>query len=566
MHPQSEKTNPEEHVLSTETATFAEILSEFEESHKQETGPRKGAIVALSSDFVFVDIGLKTEGVLPIRDCRDSEGNLEVQLGDVVTVTVTGRDSEGYYTLSKLKVEKPKDWSGLQSAFAEGRAIAGTVSGLVKGGLSVDVGVRGFMPASRSGTKDAAEMEALVGQEIQCKIIKLDVADEDVVVDRRAVLEEEERKAREKAFDELTEGAVVTGTVRTLTDFGAFVDIGGMDGLLHVADIAWGRVGKPSDVLKAGDSIEVKVLKIDRATRRIGLGLKQLTPDPWSLAEEKYKAGDRVRGKVTRVADFGAFVELEPGVEGLIRLADLSWSRKIRKPSDAVKPGELVEVMVTGVKAADKRMGLSLKQALGDPWDEVATKFPVGAAVEGTVTNMAEFGAFVELGEGIEGMIHISDISREKRLKHPKEALSTGQRVAAMVLEVDRAKRRIRLGLKQLEPTSVDEYIAEHKVGDIVSGRIFEVSKASAKVELGDGVIASCRLPAATKAQELPCETAPKANLTELTAMLAAKWKQGRGPASASAKGESARTGQVRSFRIAQLDASSKSIELEMVG
>jgi small subunit ribosomal protein S1 len=566
MNQQPGNTDPEEQAVPAETATFAEILSQFEESHKHETGPRKGIVVAVSSDWIFVDIGLKTEGVLPAGDSRDAQGESVIQAADILTVTITGRNSEGYYTLSKLRVEKPKDWSSLESASAERRVIVGTVTGLVKGGLSVDVGVRAFMPASRSGTKEAAEMEALVGQEIQCKIIKLDVADEDVVVDRRVVLEEEERQARQKAFDELKEGTVVSGTVRTLTDFGAFVDIGGMDGLLHVADISWGRVGKPSDVLKAGDRIEVKILKIDSASHRVGLGLKQLSPDPWSLAEEKYKTGDRVRGKVTRVADFGAFVELEPGVEGLIRLADLSWSRKIRKPSDAVKPGEMVEVMVVGANAADKRIGLSLKQALGDPWEEAATKFAVGNTVEGTVTNLADFGAFVELGEGIEGMIHIGDMSSEKRLKHPKEAVATGQRVSAMVLEVDRSKRRIRLGLKQLEPSSVDEYIAEHKAGDTVTGRIVDTSKARVKVELGDGVMAACRLPVEAKAEAQPREAAPKVDLSELTARLSAKWKQGAVPSAAPGKGETARAGQVRSFRITQLDAASKTIELELVG
>jgi len=549
--------------VSQDAQSFAEILSQFEESHRSVTGPRQGTVVAISSDFVVIDIGLKTEGAIPVGDFRDAEGNLGVQLGDLVTVTITGRNSEGYYTLSKLKVEKPKDWSGLQAALDEGRAIAGTVTGPVKGGFSVDVGVRAFMPASRSGTRDAAEMEQLVGQEILCKIIKLDIGDEDVVVDRRVVLEEEERQARQKAFDELKEGSVISGTVRTLTDFGAFVDIGGMDGLLHVADLSWGRVGKPSDVLRTGDSVQVKILKIDPAAHRISLGMKQLSPDPWSVSEEKYKTGDRLKGKVTRLADFGVFVELEPGIEGLIRMADLSWSRKIRKPSDVVKTGEMVEVVVTGVKAADKRIGLSLKQALGDPWDDIAATLVPGAVVEGPVVSLADFGAFVELAEGIEGMIHIGDISREKRLKHPKEALTVGQRVRAQVLEFDRAKRRVRLGMKQLEPTSVDEYIAEHKPGDTVSGRLVECSQKKAKVELGEGVVAVCRLPVEAKPQVQPQDSAARADLSSLTAMLSAKWKQG-GSSSAGVKREPVRAGQIRTFRIALVDPSNRQIELEL--
>jgi small subunit ribosomal protein S1 len=561
MNPHPGKTDPEDQTVSQDAMTFAEILSQFEGSRKNESGSRQGAVIAVTSDSVFVNLGLKTEGVLPAADFRASDGNPGVEIGDIVTVTITGRNSEGYLTLTKLKVEKPKDWAGLERAFAEGRIIGGLVSGQVKGGFSVDVGVRAFMPASRSGTRDTAEMEQLIGQDIQCKIIKLDVADEDVVVDRRVVLEEEERQARRKAFEELKEGAVVSGTVRTLTDFGAFVDIGGMDGLLHVADMSWGRVAKPSDVLTAGQSIEVKILKVDPASRRIALGLKQLGPDPWSQAEEKFKTNDRLKGKVTRVTDFGAFVELEPGLEGLIRLADMSWSRKIRKPSDVLKAGELVEVVVTGVKAADKRIGLSLKQALGDPWDDVASRFAPGTVVEGPVVSLADFGAFVELGEGIEGMIHIGDISREKRLKHPKEALTAGQRVRAQVLEVDRAKRRIRLGMKQLEPTSVDEYIAEHKPGDKVSGRLVEISPKKAKVELGEGVLAVCRLPVEAKAEEQAPASLP--DLSELTAKLAAKWKQGESSSGVNRK-EPVRAGQIRSFRIALLDAANKQIELEL--
>jgi len=434
---------------------------------------------------------------------------------------------------------------------------------VVKGGLSVDVGVRAFMPASRSGAKDAAEIEALVGQEIRCRIIKLDVADEDVVVDRRVVLEEEERQARQKIFDDLKEGSVVSGTVRTLTDFGAFIDLGGVDGLLHVAEMSWGRVEKPSDVLKAGDAIQVKILKVDPASRRISLGLKQLQPDPWSLVEEKFKTGDRVRGTVTRVVDFGAFVELAPGIEGLIRVADMTWSRKARKPSDVLKPGDLVEAVVLGVKAADKRIGLSLKQALGDPWDEVATRVPVGAIVEAPVVSLADFGAFVELGEGIEGMIHIGDISREKRLKHPKEALTVGQRVRAIVLEMDRSKRRIRLGMKQLEPTSIDEYIAEHKAGDAVSGRVVDLKEKKARVELGEGVVATCRVPVESKGEQGAQAAASKADLGSLTAMLSAKWKQG-GTSPEAAKREPIRAGQIRGFRIAAIDPATKTIELEL--
>jgi len=377
------------------------------------------------------------------------------------------------------------------------------------------------------------------------------------------VLEEEEATAREQVYGALEEGAVVRGTVRTLTDFGAFIDLGGVDGLLHVADISWTRVAKPADVLTVGDSIEVKILKVDRESHRISLGLKQLSPDPWSLAEEKYKVGDRVRGKVTRVVEFGAFVELEPGIEGLIRLFDLTWSKKSIKAKDVVKPGELVEVVVLNASSTERRIGLGLKQALGDPWDEAAQKYPAGSVVEGRVANIAKFGAFVELGEGLEGMIHVGDISAEKRIEHPQDVLKTGQTVRALVLEVDKEKRRIRLGMKQLQPTSVDEYIAEHKVGDTVTGRVVDVRKQDVRVELGEGLLAPCVLP---KEQKKAPESAAagSADVSSLSAMLSAKWKQGKS-LGADASREPVRAGQVRSFRISSLDPAQKRIELELV-
>jgi small subunit ribosomal protein S1 len=551
---------------SAPDSSFGEILNQFERSQKpgQTEGGRPGKVVAVSSDSVFVDIGWKTEGVLPLDEFRDASGKPDIAVGDQVIVTVRGRNSEGYYELSKIKVERPKDWSALESAFAEKKIISGVVTGVVKGGLTVDVGVRAFLPASRSGAKTPAEMEQLTGQEITCRIIKLDTTDEDVVVDRRSVLEDEQNKARREQFDALQEGAIVRGTVRTLTDFGAFLDLGGIDGLLHVAEISWHRVEKPSDVLNTGDDLEVKILKINRETHKISLGLKQLTPDPWSLVEEKYKPGERVRGKVTRTVEFGAFVEVEPGIEGLIRMFDLTWSKKARKVEDVVKPGDLIEAVVLNVDAGAKRIGLGLKQALGDPWEEAVKKFPVGAVAEGRITSLAKFGAFVELAEGVEGMIHVGDITAEKRINHPQDALKLGEVVKALVIEVDQTRRRIRLSIKQLQPTSADEYIAEHKTGDVVTGRIVDVAKGAARVELGEGLMASCPLPK----QQKPAELAPaasQADVSSLSAMLSARWKQGRAQDTGIVS-ESPRTGQIRNFRIAALDPASKRIELELAG
>ncbi len=550
--------------------SFADILSEFEQTHhgRRNNESLEGTVVSISAESVFVDIGRKVDGLLPVELFRDATGALTVKAGDKLQVSITGRDSEGSYTLSTIKVERPKDWSALERAFAEKRAIGGVVTELVKGGLRVDVGSQAFLPASRSGAKDQAELEKLVGQEIQCRIIKLDTASEDVVVDRRVILEEEESKAREQKFGELQEGAVLRGTVRSVTDFGAFVDLGGLDGLLHVGDMAWHRVSKPSDVVSVGDSVEVKVLKINPKDKRISLGLKQLAPDPWTTAAERFHVGDRVQGKVSRLADFGAFVELLPGVDGLIHISEMSWAKKVKKPSDLLKTGEMVEAVVLGVNAADRRISLGLKQALGDPWEDAIKKYPVDAIAEGPVTSLTNFGCFIDLGSGIDGMIHISDITREKRLNHPREALTVGQTVRAVVLEVDRERRRIKLGIKQLEPTTADEYIAEHQVGESVTGRIVETSKGRAKIELGDGVFAECRLREdagnGSKAESTSSEPPAKADLGSLTAMLSAKWKQG--PAAASAQPEAPRAGQVRSFRILKLDQPTKKIEVELAG
>jgi small subunit ribosomal protein S1 len=555
-------------TAAQDATSFADILSEYERSHHADAAvpaqALQGTIVAVSDDAVVVDVGRKMEGVLSPDGLKDPNGEWTVKPGDTVLVSVTGRGPEGYYQLSTITVKRPKDWNSLEKASKEGLVIAGVVSEVVKGGLRVDVGVPAFMPASRSGAKDAAEMEKLIGQDIRCKIIKLDIEDEDVVVDRRAVLEAEEALVRQQAFDQLQEGAVVRGTVRSLTDFGAFVDIGGVDGLLHVADMAWARVSKPSDLLSTGAEVEVKILKINRENRRVSLGMKQLMPDPWTLASEKYKVGDRVRGKVTRATDFGAFVELESGVEGLIHLSEMSWSKKQRKPSEIVKRNEMVEVVVLSVNFADHRIGLGLKQALGDPWDEAVKKYTPGTIVDGPVASLTKFGAFVELEDGVEGMIHIADITHEKRLEHPKDALKEKQQVRAVVLEVDRERRRIRLGMKQLEPTTVDEYIGEHKIGEVVTGRLVDVSRDIAKVELGDGVFGVCRLPKPAKAKAEAEQGSPSADISSLTAMLSAKWKQGKSQSSGS--DEAAHVGQIRSLRIVAMETGQKKIELELVG
>jgi small subunit ribosomal protein S1 len=428
------------------------------------------------------------------------------------------------------------------------------------------------MPASRSGARDAAEMEKLVEQEILCRIIKLDVTDEDVVVDRRAVAEQEERSVKERRHSEMREGEAVSATVRSLTDYGAFVDLGGVDALLHVSDIAWSRVNKPADVLSLGQQIDVKVLKIstDSDNRRISVGLKQLQPHPWDAVAGKYNVGERVRGTVTRVAEFGAFVELEPGIEGLIHVSEMSWGRKLKSASTLVKTGETVEAVILGVNSGERRISLGLKQALGDPWTEVAERFAAGTAIEGPVISITKFGAFVQLSEGVEGMIHISDMSADKRINHPQEVLKVGQLVKAQVLAVDTEKRQMRLGMKQLVPSGIDEYIAEHKEGDVVTGRMIEVAGEHARVELGEGIQANCRMHAAspvspTRQAEPELSSAArkvKPDLSSLGSMLQARWKGGT-PAGGT-EPDPVRAGQVRKFRIAKLDPAAKKIELEL--
>jgi small subunit ribosomal protein S1 len=558
--------NPEVPEIETATESFDEIFAQYEKSHsrKKEDGAKQleGTVVSVSADSVFVDIGFKSEGMLPLTAFTGTE---TVKPGDKLKVSVKGRDIDGYYELSRTRIEQPKDWSALARAFGEKATITGNVTGLIKGGFSVDVGVRAFMPASRSGVRDAAEMAKLVGQEIRCRIIKIDEADEDVVVDRRVISEEEERSTKDRRIGEIKEGDVVNGTVRSLADYGAFVDLGGVDALLHVGEISWTRINKPADVLAVGQEIEVKVLKIttEGDKRRISVSAKQLQPHPWDAVAGKYKLGERVRGTVTRVMEFGAFVELEPGIEGLIHVSEMSWGKKVRIASDIVKPGESVDAVILSISPTEHRLGLGLKQTLGDPWAEVIDKFAVGTAIEGPITSITKFGAFVQLAEGVEGMVHVSEISAEKRVNHPQELLRVGQIVKAQVMAIDKDKRQLRLSMKQLVPTGLDEYIVERKVGDVVTGRIIEISGENARAELGDGIQASCRLTSG-KSEEKIAPATGKVDLSALSSMLNARWKGGA-VGSVSAKKEAPQAGQVRSFKITKLDAGSKKIEVELV-
>ncbi|HEY2383104.1 MAG TPA: 30S ribosomal protein S1 [Terriglobia bacterium] len=556
--------------------SFADILNEFETTSggaakskdKDKGRPRgkgrgrgpapsalRGTVVGISSDVVLVDFGGKSEGMIPAADFRDSDGNLSVKQGDAFDVAITGFNSDGMARLSRVAGPRPKDWDSLQRAFEGKEVVAGRVTGQVKGGFIVDLGTRAFMPGSRSGVRDAADMEKLIGQEIRVRIIKLDVDDEDVVVDRRSVVEEEAHQLRQNTIDGLQEGSVVRGTVRSLAEYGAFVDIGGVDGLLHVGDISWARVSDPSTELAVGDVLDLKVLKADKRTGKISLGLKQTLPDPWEVAASKLTPGDRVTGEVTRLADFGAFVEVVPGVEGLIHVSEMSWTKRVTRPGDVLKLGERVEAVVLKVEPSGRRLSLGLKQVLGNPWDTIKDRYPNGKIVEGKVTRLAKFGAFVEVEEGIEGLIHISEFTNERRISNPNEIVKPGQAVRAVVLSVDSEAKRLKLGMKQLEATPADQIVKEFAVGDRVTGRILHVAGNKVTVQVGEGVEGVCMLENAPQA--------PAASVSgSLAEQLAAAWKGGVKPSVSGTSGEPYREGELRSFTIKSIDAASRKVEL----
>jgi small subunit ribosomal protein S1 len=556
----------------TEERSFGDILNEFEstsrvaekassarrgkgktKTKRARPAPLRGTVVGVSGDFVLIDYGGKAEGVIPRADLLDRDGNLSVKTGDTFDVAITALNSEGMATLSPVAGPRPRDWEALTRAFEDKAIVAGRVTGMVKGGFTVDLGARAFLPASRSGVREPAEMEKLVGQEIRCRIIKVDIERGDVVVDRRTVMEEEAHQVRQNTLDSLQEGGVVRGTVRSLTDYGAFVDVGGIDGLLHVGDMSWSRVTDPSSEVTVGDVLDLKVLKVDKQTGKISLGVKQMSPDPWEQAAATLNPGDRVTGEVTRLADFGAFVEVLPGVEGLIHISEMSWTKRVHRAGDVLKKGERVEAVVLKVEGAARRLSLGLKQVLGNPWDTIKERYPEGKIVEGKVTRLAKFGAFVELEEGIDGLVHLSEFTHEKRIQSPSEVVKVGQAVRAVVLSADPETRRLKLGMKQLEATSTDEIVKGFAVGDRVTGRVLHVAGNKVTVQLGEGVEGVCIVE-----RNAPGYSA--ASSGSLAEQLAAAWKGGvKSPAASS---EAYAQGQLRPFKIKSIDIASKRIEL----
>jgi small subunit ribosomal protein S1 len=571
-----------------ELEDFAQLLREDTASRANSvdrTGGSKqieATVVAVTVDSVFLDIGYKTEGILPLSAFAKDEKSVEP--GDKFRVTVKGRDTDGYYELTRQRgPAAPKDYSSLEEAFEAKGTVLGTVTGVVKGGLTVDIGMRAFLPSSRSGTRDAAELEKLVGQEIRVRITTLDLEGgesgrPDAVVDRRSVLEEEAKANQDQRFSELAEGQTVSGTVRSLTTFGAFVDLDGADALLHISDMAWHRVENPADIVSVGDQVEVQILKIDNtdpAKRRIAVGFKQLQPHPWESVPGTYSLGQKVTGKVTRETDFGAFVELSPGIEGLIHISEMAWGKKVRKPSDIVKVGEQVEAVILAIDPDQKRIALGLKQALGDPFAEITKTIHPGAVVEGKISQITKFGAFMTVTEGVEGLIHISEITAEKRINHPSDVLRVGETVKALVLEIDKEKRQLRLSMKQAIPTGLDDFLLEHVVGDTVTGRIIDIDHLSnsARVELGEGIIAPCKVPAVdpTDTPSTPPTSGGPVDLSQLGSLLSAKWKTADAhtkPVSKPSKPTpvtgALAPGQIRTFKITELDSSTKKIALEL--
>jgi small subunit ribosomal protein S1 len=568
--------NPEEQNDKTDEKSFADILNEFEgtaQAPREKTARTagkgrgkskpagrnalRGTVVGISGDYVLIDHGAKSEGIIARADLLDAKGNLSVKMGDKLDVAITGFNNEGMAKLSTVAGPRPRDWDSLAYAFEHKQIVAGRVTGVVKGGLTVDVGGRAFLPASRSGVRDAADMEKLVGQEIRCRIIKLDIDDEDLVVDRRSVMEEEAGEIRRARLETLEEGSVVRATVRSIAPYGAFLDVGGIDGLLHVGDMTWARVSDPSTEVAVGDELDVKVLKVDKQAGKVSLGLKQLTQDPWQEAITKLNPGDRVTGEVTRLMDFGAFVQVLPGVEGLIHVSEMSWARRVQRASDVLKLGEHVEAVVLKVDAAANRLSLGLKQVLGNPWDTVKDRFPVGKIIEGKVTRLAKFGAFVEVAEGVDGLVHISELTNEKRVQTPGDVVKVGQVVRAAIVSADPETKRLKLSMKQLEATATDHFIQDVAVGDQVTGRVIRVRGQEVTVQLGEGIEGVCVIREST-ASEGP-EAVAGASLAE---QLAAAWKGGVKPAAKGGSPEPYVEGQLRSFTVKTVDTAAKRIEL----
>ena len=448
-----------------------------------------GRVIHVGPEFVTVDIGFKSEGQLSLNEFRQKDGTLSVNIGEEIDVFVERKESEiGMVTLSKEKADKFKFWEEISRAWNEDQVIEGKIISRIKGGLTVDIGVLAFLPGSQVDIRPIRNLEKLIGSTHKFKIIKLNRRRGNVVLSRRILLEKERESFRQKTLEVLEEGQIVEGVVKNITDYGAFIDLGGIDGLMHITDMSWGRINHPADILTVGQKIKVKVLQFERQNQRVSLGLKQTTPDPWDNIAAKFPVGGRVKGKVTSITDYGAFVQLLEGVEGLVHVSEMAWTKRVRHPSKILSAGDEVEVMVLDVDANQKRISLGLKQTSPNPWDTIAERYPVGTKIQGRIKNITDFGIFIGIDEGIDGLVHISDISWTQRLKHPSEMFKKGQEVQAIVLSIDRENQRFSLGIKQIQKNPWDDIHHRYRVGQLTKGKVTNVTKFGAFVELEPGI------------------------------------------------------------------------------
>ena len=453
-----------------------------------------GTVLKLTDKHMVIDVGLKSEGLVPLEQVLDHTGAAKFKPGDSVEVVIEREEPEGGYLVSYEKAQRLRVWDVIEKAANDKTPVIGTIVSRVKGGLTVDIGMKAFLPGSQLEVRPVRNLDGYLGQQIEVRVIKLNKKRGNVVVSRKEILEEEQNARRGHTLEQLGEGAILTGTVKNLTDYGAFVDLGGIDGLLHITDMSWGRLTHPRDLVNVGDEIQVKVLKFDKDKQRVSLGFKQLTPDPWLDAAERYPVGAHVKGRVLSVTDYGSFVELEQGIEGLVHLSEMTWSKRLKHPSKLVKPGDEVETVVLSVNPSDRRISLGMKQLLENPWEHLTERYPAGTVVEGRVRNLTDFGAFIEIEDGIDGLVHVSNLSWTKRVKHPSEVVKKGEKVKAVVLGVEPQNRRLSLGIKQLQPDVWETFFGQHRVGDVVHGKVLRTAQFGAFVEIAEGVEGLCHI------------------------------------------------------------------------
>jgi small subunit ribosomal protein S1 len=500
--------------LNYDAADFAAALANFDREQAAESAAAQnlteeevivtGTVVKITDKHVVVDIGLKSEGLIPLEQVLDINGVSKFQAGDSVEVVVEREEAEGGYLVSYDKALRHKVWDKLEQAANDKVPVKGMVLSRVKGGLTVDIGIKAFLPGSQVEVRPVRNLDGYIGTEIEVRVIKLNKKRGNVVISRKELLEEDQNAKKSVTLATLEEGSILTGTVKNLTDYGAFVDMGGLDGLLHITDMSWGRLTHPRDLVNVGDEIQVKVLKFDKEKQRVSLGFKQLTPDPWLDATERYPIGAQVRGRVLSVTDYGAFVELEQGIEGLVHVSEMTWSKRMKHPSKMVKPGDEVDTIILSVNPNDRRISLGMKQLQENPWEQLEDKYPIGAIIEGRVRNLTDFGAFIEIEDGIDGLVHVSNLSWTKRIKHPSEVLKKGEKVRAIVLGVEPENRRLSLGVKQLQPDVWDTFFAQHRVGDVIKGKILRTAQFGAFVEIAEGVEGLCHVSEAVDANHQP--------------------------------------------------------------